>query len=177
MSKKKDFFKSLYNRFIKIRGDPHDIGLGFALGIFIGLTPTMGLQIALAIFFAALLKWNKISAILAVWVTNPFTAPFIYSSTYLVGAKILGRNNGLNFPDEFSVKLILNILSNAPKIFGTMVLGGVIIGIPLSIISYFVTFYAVRKYRENVRRVFIAQREKIKKRRMMKKKAQASEDI
>jgi uncharacterized protein (DUF2062 family) len=36
--------------------------LGFAFGIFIGMTPTMGIQMPIAVFIAALIKWSKISA-------------------------------------------------------------------------------------------------------------------
>jgi uncharacterized protein (DUF2062 family) len=37
----------------------------------------MGFQIAIGVFIAALLKWNKIAAAVGVQVTNPLTAPFI----------------------------------------------------------------------------------------------------
>ena len=29
-----------YKRFLKIRGEPREIALGFALGLFVGMTPT-----------------------------------------------------------------------------------------------------------------------------------------
>jgi uncharacterized protein (DUF2062 family) len=71
--------RKVYERFVKIRGQPREIALGFALGIFIGMTPTMGIQMPIAVFFAAMLKWSKISAALGVCITNPFTSPFICS--------------------------------------------------------------------------------------------------
>ena len=55
------FFKTLYQRFIRTRGTPREIALGFALGLFIGFSPTMGAQIVIAVFFASLLKWSKIT--------------------------------------------------------------------------------------------------------------------
>ena len=51
------------------------------------MTPTMGIQMPIAIFFAAMLKWSKISAAFGVWITNPLTSPFIYGLTYIVDAK------------------------------------------------------------------------------------------
>ena len=87
--------RRVYERFIRIRGQPREIALGFALGLFIGMTPTMGIQMPIAVFFAALLKWSKISAAFGVWVTNPLTAPVIYAVTYFVGASVLGLETNM----------------------------------------------------------------------------------
>ncbi|MBN2643849.1 MAG: DUF2062 domain-containing protein [Desulfuromonadaceae bacterium] len=82
--------KLLFLRFIRLRGEPDEIAKGFALGIFIGMTPTMGFQMAIAVFFAMLLKENKFAAALAVWISNPLTAPFIYGTQYETGRFLLG---------------------------------------------------------------------------------------
>lgn len=71
-----------YIRFLKLRGEPREIALGFALGVFIAFSPTIGVQMVLAIFLAALLKWSKLAVAVAVWISNPLTAPFIYGVTY-----------------------------------------------------------------------------------------------
>ena len=72
--KKKDNLQNLlrrvYDRFVKVKGEPREIALGFGLGIFIGMTPTMGIQMPIAVFFAALFKWSKISAAFGVLITN-----------------------------------------------------------------------------------------------------------
>ena len=81
--------KKVYERFLKIRGDPHEIAMGLALGLFLGMSPTMGIQTPAAILLAALFKWNKISAAIGVWITNPLTAPFVYGLNYYIGAKLL----------------------------------------------------------------------------------------
>ena len=70
--------QKFYRRFIKLRGDPRGIALGFALGLFIGMTPSIGFQMVIAAAIAASLKWNKISAAMGVWITNPLTAPLVY---------------------------------------------------------------------------------------------------
>ncbi|WP_316348434.1 DUF2062 domain-containing protein [Desulfuromonas acetoxidans] len=43
--------KLLLLRFLRLRGQPDEIAKGFALGIFIGMTPTLGFQMILAVFF------------------------------------------------------------------------------------------------------------------------------
>lgn len=77
-------------RFIRLKGTPDEIAKGLALGIFIGMTPTMGGQMIIALFFALLLRQNKLAAALGVWITNPLTAPFIYGLEYETGRLLLG---------------------------------------------------------------------------------------
>jgi uncharacterized protein (DUF2062 family) len=83
-------WRKVYERILKIRGEPREIALGMGLGLFVAMSPTMGFQMVIAIFLATLFKWNKIAAALGVWLTNPLTAPFIYGLTYLVGSFVIG---------------------------------------------------------------------------------------
>jgi uncharacterized protein (DUF2062 family) len=94
-------FKLNILRLIRLRAEPEDIAKGFALGIFIGMTPTFGFQMVMAIFLAMLLKENKIAAAVGVWITNPLTAPFIYALEYESGRLLLGMNHA-HFPRELS---------------------------------------------------------------------------
>jgi uncharacterized protein (DUF2062 family) len=163
--KKKDNLKNVlrrgYERFVKIRGRPREIALGFALGIFIGMTPTMGIQMPIAIFFAAVLKWSKISAAFGVWITNPLTSPFIYGLTYVVGAKALGLKTAITLPDDFTWSVVKEMLKNAPVIFGTLTIGGFLIGFPLAILSYFLSFAAVNKYQQRIKTRVAAQKARL----------------
>lgn len=88
-------------RLIRLQAEPEDIAKGFALGIFIGMTPTFGFQMLIAIFLALLLKENKIAAAIGVWITNPLTAPFIYALEYESGRLLLGMDRA-HLPREFS---------------------------------------------------------------------------
>jgi hypothetical protein len=181
--KKKDNLQNVlrraYERFVKIRGRPREIALGFALGIFVGMTPTMGIQIPMAVFFAAMLKWSKISAAFGVWITNPFTSPFIYGITYIVGAKLLGLKVTMTLPDNFSWSIVQEMLKNAPVIFGALTVGGILIGLPLAVLSYYLSFAAVNKYQQRIKQKVAVQKtrlvntkekvkKKIRKRRMKK---------
>jgi len=95
-------------RFIRLRGTPEEVAKGFALGIFIGMTPTFGFQMAIAFFFAWIFRENKLAAILGVWITNPLTAPFIYASEYEIGRLLLGKDR-LSLPTEYSFKALKNM--------------------------------------------------------------------
>ncbi|MBX3438484.1 MAG: DUF2062 domain-containing protein [Planctomycetaceae bacterium] len=68
---------------------PHSIALGAAIGVFISLTPTVGIQM-LIVFFVALLtrpffRFNKMAAVIAVYISNPLTVVPLYWFNYTVG--------------------------------------------------------------------------------------------
>ncbi len=60
-----------YLRFIRLRGQPHDLALGMAMGIFCGMLPIIPFQTALAVTLAIFFKGSKITAALGTWVSNP----------------------------------------------------------------------------------------------------------
>ncbi len=73
----------------RFRGSPEAIAGGFGLGIFLALTPTVGVQILIAIFLATFLKVSRPAALIAVMVTNPVTVPPIFTFNYWVGSLFL----------------------------------------------------------------------------------------
>lgn len=111
-------------RFARLQGAPDEIAKGFALGIFIGMTPTFGLQILLAVFFAFLLRENKLAAALGVWITNPLTAPFIYALEYESGRLLLGLER-VRFPHELTFSALQNLSFEViiPLCFGSLIYG------------------------------------------------------
>lgn len=66
------------------------------------MTPTMGIQMLIAGFLAAVLKWNPISAMMGIWITTPVTAPVIYGTTF--GAKIYTCFTGDRLPLRFRLR-------------------------------------------------------------------------
>ena len=131
--------KLLMVRFIRLRGLPEEIAKGVALGIFIGMTPTFGFQMAIALFFAYLLRENRLAALLGVWVTNPVTAPFIFAIKYEIGRILLNLERArlpLEFTWEAYSKLGWNIMY-------PLWVGGIFAGIILGALAYFLTLRMV----------------------------------
>ena len=153
--------RRVYERFIRIRGEPREVALGFALGIFVGMTPTIGVQTPIAIFLAALFKWGKLSAAIGVWISNPLTAPIIYSVTYITGAKLLSLDPVFNMPLSPTWSTLKAMLQKAPQALGAMTVGGAIIGIPIAIISYYLSYVALEKYQKDVKEKFARQKAKL----------------
>ena len=67
----------------------HRIALGGAIGMFVALTPTVGIQMVLVLLLALLTKrwfrFNKVAALLMVYVSNPLTVVPIYWFSYKLG--------------------------------------------------------------------------------------------
>jgi uncharacterized protein (DUF2062 family) len=161
-------FTRAYVRFIKLRGCPKEIARGFALGLFVGMSPTIGVQMLIAVPLAALLKFNKLAAAAGVWVSNPLTVPFIYSLTYLLGARIIGLSGKLKVGFAEG-RTVLEIIAKAPEIFLAMTVGGIIAGLPLAVAGYWLSYTAITRYRTKIQERIAAGKEKIVQRRRSKR--------
>ena len=126
--------------------------MGLALGIFVGMTPFIGFHTAIAVMLASLFKWNKITAGVGVFVTNPLTAPIIYPLTYQLGAIITGFSEPIQWFKLFEQGGFVGMMKNSPLILVDMVVGGAIIGVPLSVVAYYVTFQVVLSARKSMER-------------------------
>lgn len=154
---------------------PHRIALGVAIGLFVGLTPTMGAQTVIAVAIAALLRANKAVCIPVVWVSNPFTAVPLYYSLWLLGSVVMPRGSAAS-EVELMARLevlvsessslssmlghlldgsLLAVLSQIMVEFGAELwVGCVMVGIVVSPIAYFATRrgVAARRRRRQARR-------------------------
>ena len=84
-------------RYILMLDDTHhSVALGTAAGMFIGLTPTVGIQMMLVIAISFVtrpfFRFNRIAALITVYVSNPITMVLIYYLLYRVGAIFVGGN-------------------------------------------------------------------------------------
>lgn len=150
-----------YIRLIKIRGNPQKIALGFALGIFIGMTPFMGIQTVIAVPIAMLFGWNKISAVAGVWISNPLTAPLIYSFNYMVGKNLLHLGKIQPISNNMENLSLLTLLQKTPDILWALIIGGLIVGIPLAVTAYYLSYSAVCRYQKDIKKQLQRTKEKL----------------
>lgn len=148
-----------YRRFLAIRGEPREVAAGLALGVFIGMSPFMGLQLGTAVLLAALFRINKIAAGLGVFITNPVTAPFIYYLTYLAGSLFYHPESGSDPSAHMAAGTVLGLLEKAPDILLTLIIGGIVLGLPLAIVAYRVSLSAILTYREKLKEKLAKERE------------------
>lgn len=122
-------------RMIRIKDRPHLIAGGAAIGMFVGMTPTMGLQMPIALCIAFPLRQSKLAAALLVWVTNPLTAPFIYALEYEVGRWILGLER-LRFPTELT---LASLTSLGWQVLVPLWIGGLLFAVIATPPTYLIT--------------------------------------
>ncbi|MBW2617279.1 MAG: DUF2062 domain-containing protein [Deltaproteobacteria bacterium] len=126
-----------YLKMIRLKDRPHVVALGMALGVFIGCTPTIPIQTAMAVPLAAALRGSKAGAAAGVWVSNPFTVAAFYLADLQVGHWILGWEINFSAPDFFS---FFSLLYQAKLLLLAMLVGGVVIGLPMGVIAYVATY-------------------------------------
>lgn len=76
-------------RIFHLDDTPHRIALGVAIGLFVSLTPTVGVQMVIGMFLATVLRANKFPAVALAWITNPLTTVPIFYFNWCVGHAVL----------------------------------------------------------------------------------------
>jgi len=138
-----------YLRVIRLKGSPHSLAKGAALGAAIAITPTLPLHTVMILGAALALRVNAIAAILAASIiSNPLTFAAQYYAAWRVGNILLphrlswerlqqvlemtkeaGLVDGFKTLSHLSVDAIL-----------VMMTGGVILAIPAALIAYYLSY-------------------------------------
>jgi uncharacterized protein (DUF2062 family) len=130
-------------RFRRLQEDPRKIAGGMALGIFIGITPTIPFHTVVVLSLAALLRVSPVTAFIGIQIGNPLTIPPIYLAAYKVGQFLLYRGKPLVFPETFSFKAWICVLWQGGV---SLQVGGIIIAIPPAVAAYFLTLWIIQRY-------------------------------
>ena len=67
------YFRDKFRSIFQIKEPPHRIALSFAMGVFMGISPLLGLHYIGAVLIAMIFRLNKLVAIIGVSVNNPWT--------------------------------------------------------------------------------------------------------
>ena len=87
----RDLIRRWLDRLLHIDDTPERTAAAFALGVFFGFSPLLGLHTLLGILFAFLLNLNRVSVLLGVYSNLPwFLGPYYFIAT-MVGAQITGH--------------------------------------------------------------------------------------
>ena len=127
--------REFVERVKKLEGDPHYIAMGMAIGVFVGITPTMPFHTVIAVALAFILRGSKAAAAIGVWFCNPISAPFFYLGSYNTGMFIFGNSA----PFDVKYESVLELLKLGVDVTMAMVVGGIILGILPGFASYFIT--------------------------------------
>ena len=170
-------------RLKRIPDTPHKISLGMSCGIFASFTPLFGLHFLIAGLLSYVLRANVLASLIGTFIGNPITFPIITVFNLKLGEWILGSNeyssgDGGKIFEGFLdfIFLIYKSLftegsigeNSVPRmnefLYGVFIpysLGGLILGISIAIISYFLLRPLVSTYQKK--------RGSLKARRLKKK--------
>jgi uncharacterized protein (DUF2062 family) len=131
----KHSFREFINNAKTLQGDPHYIAMGMAIGVFVGITPTIPLHTVIAVALAFVLRGSKPAAIIGVWFANPITIPLFYWASYEIGMFLLGES----IPFDVKYESIGKLLELGLDVTVALIAGGAILGILPGIAAYFIT--------------------------------------
>ncbi|OPY86037.1 MAG: hypothetical protein A4E72_01752 [Syntrophus sp. PtaU1.Bin208] len=139
--------QNFYQQFLSLKGDPTSIACGMAMGVFVGITPTIPFHTVAVLFFAFLFKINLTSAYLGSWlVCNPFTIPLLYLGEYQIGRYILGRGEAELVIREYSFSALLQL---GWDVCAPLLLGGLVLAVLFTVPAYFLSYRFISSVRKN----------------------------
>lgn len=138
--------REFYKRFISLKGEPRDIAMGMAIGVFIGATPTIPFHTAMIIAIGVLFKQNITAGYLGSWlISNPVTIPLFYFMQYELGSIVLGWQKSPWSLGDYSLESIMNL---GWHILFPLFTGGIITAPFFAVPAYFLTRRLVVVYRK-----------------------------
>jgi uncharacterized protein (DUF2062 family) len=141
--------KDFYNRFISLKGEPANIAMGMAIGVFIGVTPTIPFHTAMIIAVGVLFKQNITAGYLGSWlISNPVTIPVLYFCQYELGSIILGLQKSVWGLNDYSLEGVMNL---GWHILFPLLIGGIVTAPFFAVPTYFLARRFVVVLRERNR--------------------------
>lgn len=131
---------------LAVKEPPGRIATAFATGVFIGMSPFLGIHTVLGLALAWQFKLNKFVTLIGVYITNPWTIVPIYSFGTWVGVKIMGLNNILPAID-WSHITFLGFIEDFRPLLVPFIVGSLLVGTIAAVISYMTIYTVVRKNR------------------------------
>ena len=134
----------MYLRIVRANDSPPKVAAGVAVGVFLGIFPTFGLGILLAVFFAFIFRINKVAAFAGSLIMNPLTTPFFWALSAVLGGALMGTERDLIIK-ELRTGMIFKAIG--PAFYAYMV-GNIIVSTVFAVVSYFVTLEIIRRHKK-----------------------------
>ncbi len=156
----KRLLRYYYIRFIRLRGEPDAIARGLAIGVFVGITPTIPLHTGLCLLLAMIFKSSKIAALLgSLMVSNPLTFFFQYYFSWRLGSLLTPYNLSweriqqtldILLSDASFTEMMAAITGLGQEAITVMLVGGCILALPFSLAAYFagLSFFTALRQRK-----------------------------
>ncbi len=131
-----------------VKGPPKKIAFAFAVGVFIGISPFLGLHTLMAIAFASIFRLNKLVTLAGAFVTNPWTMIPIYTFATWMGVKITSYEQPLTLTN-FKEITVVNIFSILKDLFLPFFVGTMVFGMIAGVLSYLAVYTLLKRMRQD----------------------------
>lgn len=131
---------------LAIDDPPRRVAAAFAVGVFIGMSPLLGLHTVLALLIAWAFRLNRFVAITGVYITNPWTIVPIYAFSTWVGALITGADNLIPAMD-WNHMTMQTLIEDMGHLLVPFLVGTTAVGLISGALSYIIIKKAVERAR------------------------------
>lgn len=128
-----------FRALLSVKDSPHQVAMSFSVGVFIGMSPLLGLHTVLGLLLSYLLRMNKFVTIVGVYVTNPWTIVPIYTFGTWSGMKLMGIE-GILSDINWRTLGFSNVFTELKLLFWPFVIGTFFIGAISALVSYIAIF-------------------------------------
>jgi uncharacterized protein (DUF2062 family) len=136
---------------------PQRTAAAYALGVFFGFSPVLGLHTILGLVFAFALRLNRVAVLLGIYSNLPWILPAYYTLTTVVGAALLGvqvppgllrdLRMALTEASRADFRQLAHALTPLAKAY---VLGSTLGAIVLALVAYRVSLAMIATHRRRV---------------------------
>lgn len=157
-------------KIVSLDDTPHSIALGTSIGVFVAMTPTVGIQMVVVLLIAALCKpffrFNQVAGLIAVYISNPVTTLPIYWFNYWVGTFFIeGNVTRADLAEALQYDSFADWFRSVFKLifeFGwPLVIGSVLVGIVCAIPSYPLTKWLAGAMQRKTRLIQLRHQRKV----------------
>jgi uncharacterized protein len=147
----KKYIRERLRTAMQLDDPPSKLALAFALGVFIAFSPWLGFHIISCFLFAWVFRVSKFVVLTAAFINNPWTMVPMYAFCIWIGITITGEStavpqiawNELTFTTTYSIL--------RPYLWSYLI-GTLLVGAVAAVISYFIFYWAVVRYRKREKR-------------------------
>jgi hypothetical protein len=141
--------KKTIQHLLHLGDSPQRTALAFSIGVFIAFSPIYGLHTASVFLCAWIFRLNAIAMLAGSFINNPWTVLPILGSTMWLGLLLMpvAAPPAIDW-NHFTVRLLFEQLQ--PYIL-PFVLGGTLMGLIASILSFPLVYVAIQRYRDRQR--------------------------
>ena len=138
--------RELLKQLIASKEPPGRIATAFAMGVFIGMSPFLGVHTVLGLALAWVFRLNKLITLMGVYITNPWTIVPIYTLGTWFGTRLMGMHSVV--PEiDWSNMTLLGFFSSFRPLILPFLIGNTLMGAVAAALSYAIVLRAVKASR------------------------------